>query len=149
MNMQADYQSFVPGVPAAASAVPADEVLVDIPSEHITGHEKYSFDVYTLTKYDMKCIFEELRSMIDSDSRGDVDGEQYDIDYKMFRIEAVHHYQCREERGGDSYCGICESYGVIDEDLIEVVRVFDEDGKEYLGWVNQLNHYAKRHNFNL
>lgn len=145
MNTHVDCQSPVPGIPATAPAVPADEVLVDIPSEHITGHEKYSFDAYTLTQRDMKIIFEELRDMVEHDSRGDIDGEQYDLDFKAYRIEAVHHYQCHEERGGDSYCGVCESYGVVDVDRIEVVRVFDEDGKDYLGWVNQLNHYAKRH----
>ncbi len=127
-----------------AAAVPTCETLVDYPSEYITGLEErpFSLDVYTLTKYDMKCIFEELRSMIDSDSRGDVDGEQYDLDFKAYRIEAVHHYRCREESGGDSYCGTCESYGVIDEDRIEVVRVFDEDGREYPQVLAGLNKYA-------
>lgn len=127
-----------------AAAMLTCETLVDYPSEYITGLEErpFSLDAYTLTKYDMKCIFEELHSMIDSDSRGDVDGEQYNLDYKMFRIEAVHHYQCHEECGGNSYCGTCESYGVIDEDRIEVVRVFDEDGKEYPELLERLNKYA-------
>lgn len=146
MNMQAEYQSSVPGIPGTATAATVDEVLVDIPSEYITGHEKYSFDAYTLTQRDMGIIFEELRDMVEHDSRGDIDGEQYDLDFKAYRIEAVHHYQCHEERGGDSYCGVCESYGMVDVDSLEVVRVFDEDGKDYPGWVNQLNHYAKRHN---
>lgn len=127
-----------------AAAVPTCETLVDYPSEYITGLEErpVSLDAYTLTKYDMKCIFEELHSMIDRDSRGDVDGEQYDLDYKMFRVEAVHHYRCREESDGDSYCGTCESYGVIDEDRIEVVRVFDEEGKEYPQLLAGLNKYV-------
>lgn len=146
MNTHVDYRSSLAGIPAAAPAVSADEVLVDIPSKHITGHVKRVFDAYTLTQRDMGFIFEELRKMIDHDSCGDVDGVQYDLDYKAFRIEAVHHYQCHEERGGDSYCGGCESYGVTDVDRIEVVRVFDEDGKEYLGWVNKLNYYAKQNN---
>lgn len=127
-----------------AAAVPTCEMLVDYPSEYITGLEErpVSLDVYTLTKYDMKCIFEELRDMVEHDSRGDIDGEQYDLDFKAYRIEAVHHYQCHEERGGDSYCGTCESYGIIDEDRIEVVRVFDEDGKEYPELLAGLNKYA-------
>ncbi len=142
MNTHVDCQSSVPGIPATAPAVPADEVLVDIPSEHITGHAKRGFDAYSLTLRDMGFIFDELRKMIDHDSRGDVDGAQYELDYKVYRIEAVHHYQCHDERGGDSYCGVCESYGVIDVDRIQVVRVFDEDGKEYPELLAGLNKYA-------
>lgn len=146
MNTHVDYQPSVPGVPATAPATSAFEVLVDYPSQYITGHEKSSYDAYTLTQRDMGIIFEELHNMVERDSRGDIDGEQYDLDFKVYRIEAVHHYQCHEEWGGDSYCGVCESYEMVDVDRIEVVRVFDEDGKDYPGWVSQLNYYAKRHN---
>ena len=146
MNTQAEYQSSVPGIPASASAATVDEVLVDIPSEYITGHEKYSFDAYTLTQRDMGIIFDELHADLERNFNSDVDGASCEADFKAFRIEAKHHYQCHKERGGDSYYGVCESYGMVDVDSLEVVRVFDEDGKDYPGWVNQLNHYAKRHN---
>ena len=146
MNTQAECQSSVPGIPASAPAATVDEVLVDIPSEYITGHEKYSFDAYTLTQCDMGIIFDELHADLERNFKADIDGATSEADFKAFRIEAVHHYQCHEELGGDSYCGVCESYGMVDVDSLEVVRVFDEDGKDYPGWVNQLNHYAKRHN---
>lgn len=144
MNTQVYPQSPTPGIPAAAPSVPADEVLTDYPSEYITGLEErpFSLEAYTLTPHDIKYLFEELLDMVKNDSRGDVDGERYELDYKAFRIEAVHHYQCHEERGGDSYCGVCESYGIIDVDSIEVVRVFDEDGQQYPELVKKLNEYA-------
>lgn len=141
--MHADYQSSVAVIPTSAPVVPTDEVLTDYPSEYITGQPEHSLAPYTLTRFDMKCIFEELRDMVEHDSRGDIDGEQYALDYKAFRIESVHHYQCHEERGGDSYCGVCESYGVVDVDRIEVVRVFDEEGRQYPELVAKLNESYK------
>ena len=142
MNMQADYQSSVAVIPTSAPVVPTDEVLTDYPSEYITGQPEHSLAPYTLTAFDMKCIFEELHDMVEHDSRGDIDGEQYDLDFKAYRIEAVHHYQCHEERGGYSYCGVCESYGVVDVDRIEVVRVFDEDGNEHSHLLEGLNKHS-------
>lgn len=123
---------------AKRAAWPACEMYDDYPSEYITGEQNDSLDAYTLTPRDIRLIFEALRDMVDHDSRGDVDGQQYDLDYKAFRIEAVHRYQCHEERGGDSYCGVCESYGEVDVDRIEVLRVFDEDGREYPALVKKL-----------
>ena len=100
---------------------------------------------YSLSELDMRNIFAELRDQLDADSRGDIDGERCELDYKVFRIEAVHRYKCHEERGGDSYCGMCESYGVVDEDYFEVRRIFDEDGKDYPGYVAKVNEYARKH----
>ena len=111
--------------------------------EEISEERECSLGPYLLTQYDIKNIFEELRELIDMDVYGDVDGQQYDLDYKMYRIEAIHHYRGHAERGGDSYCGMWETVGVIDEDSIEVVRVFDEDGIEYPNVMRKLNEYAK------
>ena len=122
-----------------------DELLDDYPSEYITGHEAPAF-AYELTDRDLRCIFEELRAAIDADSRGDRDGEHYNLDYKVFRIEARHHYRTHFEQGGDSYCGVWEMVPVVDEDRIEVRRVFDEDGKDYPGYVAKLNEYARKQN---
>lgn len=110
-----------------------------------TEEPKYSMDPYTITLHDISIIFSELRDMIDKDMYGDIDGQQYDIDYKMFCIESIHHYRGHEERGGDSYGGIWETVGVTDEDRIEVVRVFDEDGIEYPDMMRKLNEYANKH----
>lgn len=99
---------------------------------------------YSLSERDMRCIFEELRAMIDDDSRGDIDGERYTVEHKVFSIEAVHRYRTHGERGGDSYCGMWECYTEVDEDRIEVVRVYDEDGREYPEQVARLNGYARK-----
>ena len=119
----------------------APESLYDVPSAYITGTETrpYNLDAYYLSRFDMRCIFDELRAMIDDDSRGDIDGERYTAEHKVFSIEAVHRYRTHGERGGDSCCGIRESYAEVDEDRIEVVRVYDEDGREYPGYVSKLN----------
>lgn len=98
---------------------------------------------YSLSERDMRCIFEELRDMGDC---SDKDGERFEVDYKVYRIEAVHRFRIHEERGGDSYCGIWQMVTVVDEDRIEVVRVYDEDGRDYPELVERLNDYAKRLN---
>ncbi len=99
---------------------------------------------YTLSERDMRCIFEELRDMVDADSRGDIDGEQYEVDYKVFRIEAVHRYRVHVECGGDSCCGEWEMMPVVDTDSFEVKRVCDEEGTEYPELVARLNENAKK-----
>lgn len=148
MNTQIESTLPVAGIPATVPAAPAGETLVDIPSLYITGAEDRKFEAFahTLTPLDMRCIFEELRDMVENDSRGDIDGEHYELDYKVYRIETVHHYECHQERGGDSYCGIWEMVPVVDEDRIEVVRIYDEDGIDYPQLVEQLNDYAKNNN---
>lgn len=125
-------------------ALPVEE-LADIPSEHITGR-KWVSSAYMLTSLDKKNIFDNLRETVDTDSHGDEDGRHYQIDYKMYVIEAVHHYEVREEPGGDSYMGIPEPYFVVVRDSIEVVNVTDEDGKSYPAIVPVLNLYAKQNN---
>lgn len=149
MNTQIESTSPVAGIPATVPTAPAGETYADYPSQHITGmpdRNAHSLDPYTVTPLDMRCIFEELRDMVANDSRGDIDGEQYELDYKAYRIEAVHHYQWHYERGGDSYCGIWEMVPQKDIDRIEVRRVYDEDGVDYPQLVEQLNEYAKRNN---
>lgn len=112
-------------------------------TEGTTNEDKYSMDPYTLTSLDIKNIIDEFRETIEYDSHGDIDGYPYEIDYKMYSIDAIHHYRCHEDRGGDSYCGVWEMVGVVDEDRIEVVKVFDEDGIEYPDMMRKLNEYAK------
>lgn len=122
---------------------PADNIEDAGVVEETTDESDYSMDPYTITRKDMKNIFDDLREKIDNDTHGDVDGYRYEVDYKMFRIEAIHHYQGHEEHGGDSYCGVWEMVGVVDEDRIEVVKVFDEDGIKYPDVMQKLNEYAK------
>lgn len=124
---------------------PADGIEDAEVVEDTTEESDYSMDPYTLTQHDIANIIDELREMIDDDTHGDVDGYRYEVDYKMFRIEAVHHYRGHEECGGDSYCGIWETVGVTDEDRIEVVKVFDEDGIEYPDIMRKFNEYVNKH----
>ena len=98
---------------------------------------------YELTERDFRFIFDDICEQVDADPHGDRDGEIYATDYKAFRIEVVHHYRTHMERGGDSYCGQWEMIPVIDEDYFEVRRVFDEDGKDYPGYVAKLNELAR------
>lgn len=150
MNTQIESTSPVAGISTTVPTAPAGETYADYPSQHITGmpdsNAHIKVDPYTVTDLDMRCIFEALRDMVEADSHGDIDGEQYELDYKAYRIEAIHHYECHQERGGDSYCGFWEMVGVTDIDRIEVVRVYDEDGVDYPQLVEQFNEYAKRNN---
>lgn len=114
--------------------------------EETDEESSYSMNPYILTQQDVKNIIEELRNTIDKDSHGDVDGYRYELDYKMYGIDAIHHYRGHAECGGDSYCGIWEMVGVVDEDQIEIVAVFDEDGIEYPDVMRKLNEYAKPNN---
>ena len=99
---------------------------------------------YSLSELDMRNIFAELRDQLDADSRGDIDGERCELDYKVFRIEAVHHYRYHLEQGGDSYCGVWEMIPVIDEDCFDVRRVYDEQGRDYPELVGRLNNYSAK-----
>lgn len=99
---------------------------------------------YSLSELDMRNIFGELRELLDTEGRGDIDGERCEVDYKVFRIEALHHFKTRAVPGGDSYCGICEPYVEIDDDRIEVCRVYDDDGIQFPGLVDALNEYARK-----
>lgn len=122
-----------------------DEILDDYPSKYIPGTSAAAF-AYELTDRDFGFIFDDLCEQADADVHGDRDGEAYEVDYKVYRIEAVHHYRYHLEQGGDSYCGVWEMIPVIDEDYFDVRRVYDEQGKDYPGYVAKLNDYAKRHN---
>lgn len=123
---------------------PADNIEDAEVVEETPEESDYSMDPYTLTQHDIANIIDELREMIDNDSHSDVDGYGYDIDYKMYCIEAVHHYRGHAEHGGDSYDGIWETVGVTDEDRIEIVKVFDKDGIEHLDIIQELNECAKQ-----
>ena len=43
--------------------------------------------------------------MIGADSRGDMDGERYELEWGSYHITAVHHYEASEKRGGARYMG--------------------------------------------
>lgn len=103
-----------------------DTELIDVPSHFITGTQKKKARVeMPMSKHAKRFIYDSFRELVDKDSRGDVDGEIYEIDWCTYHITAIHRYQTHEERGGDSYCGICESYTEIDCDSIEVIEVWD------------------------
>lgn len=134
----------------ASPALPVAEELVDIPSEHITGendlHSKYSLDAWYLSQFDMHSILEELRDKIRCSSRGDIDGEIYTSDYKVYRIEAIHHFRVECEQRYDVNFGEYEPVETDRVDSLEVIRVTDENGKEYHGQRYRLNDYLKQNN---
>ncbi len=129
-------------------AFPVTEELVDIPSEHITGesdlHRKYTLDAWYLSQFDMQSILEDIRDQIKSSSYGDIDGEIFIADYKVYRIEAVHHFHIECEQRYDVNFGECETVETGRVDFLEVVRVTDENGKEYHGQRYRLNNYFKQ-----
>lgn len=121
--------------------IPSDNIEDAEVIEETTEEPDYSMDQYTLTSLDIQNIIDELREVVVNDIYCDVNGRKYEVDYKMFRIEAIHHYREHTERGGDSYGGIWEMIGVTDEDRIEIIKVFDEDGIEYPDMMRKLNEY--------
>lgn len=124
--------------------LPAEDI-VDIPSEYITGTDaRWAAFAYELTEADMKNIFNELRDRAGRTSRGDYDGERLAAECKVYHIEAVRHYSAVEKRGGDRCMGIWETCTDVSE-RFEVVRVTDEEGREYPGQVARLNEYYKNH----
>lgn len=127
-----------------ATILPAAEEYDDYPSQYITGSSAAAAFAYELNELDMRCIFAELRDQTDCGSRGDIDGEAYEVDYKVYRIEAVHHYRTHLEQGGDSYCGVWEMVPVVDEDCFDVRRVYDEQGRDYPELVGRLNNYSAK-----
>lgn len=64
-------------------ALPVVEELVDIPSEHITGHRSsFSQRAKTLMDVDLKLIYRAIRDAIQKDIRGDEDKRVYTVAYK-------------------------------------------------------------------
>ena len=110
-------------------AVDTEEELYDVPSEYITGcYEREthpSLNEFSLSDYAKRLIFDSFRKMIGADSRGDMDGERYELEWGSYHITAVHHYEACEKRGGDSYMGFCDTYAEVARDSIEIVEVWD------------------------
>lgn len=153
MNTQSHPTTTAPAIQTSeelvdiSSTMNQPEEFGDYPSPSINGlEEKWRAYAYELTARDKKNIFDTLREQVAADPYGDVDGRHYQVDYKMFIIEAIHRYEAHEEQGGDSYMGIYESYSVVDRDSFEVVRITDEDGRSYPAKVQVLNQYAKHNN---
>lgn len=74
----------------------------DIPSEHITGQRStFSQRARTLMEVDLKLIYRAIREAIQKDMRGDEDGRVYSVAYKIYDIQARHHYMPVYERRYD------------------------------------------------
>lgn len=71
----------------------------DIPSEHINGErDKFSEVASRLVDIDLKLIYHAFREAIRKDRRGDEDGRVYTVAYKIYDIQARHHYMPVYER---------------------------------------------------
>lgn len=78
----------------------------DIPSEHITGQRStFSQRARTLMEVDLKLIYRAIREAIQKDMRGDEDGRVYSVAYKIYDIQARHHYMPVYERRYDVFAG--------------------------------------------
>lgn len=128
-------------------ALPVAEELVDIPSEHITGERgEWSIIRSRLTDVDFKLIFQAIREAIDKDVRGDQDGRIYTVAYKIYDIEAVHHFEPITEMRYDVFSRCYEDVHIGDEESIEIVSVRDINGRIWPGHLASLRNYAKRNN---
>lgn len=93
----------------------------DIPSEHITGQRStFSQRARTLMEVDLKLIYRAIREAIQKDMRGDEDGRVYSVAYKIYDIQARHHYMPVYERRYDVFAGCFEEVQTGCEDSIEV-----------------------------
>lgn len=128
-------------------AFPVAEELVDIPSEHITGERgEWSRIQSRLIDVDFKLIFQAIREAIDKDVRGDQDGQIYTIAYKIYDIEAVHHFEPITEMRYDVFSGCYEDVHIGDKESIEILNVTDTDGRVRPEQLVRLRNYAKRNN---
>ena len=123
------------------------EEYYDIPSEHITGQRStFSQRARTLMEVDLKLIYRAIREAIQKDMRGDEDGRVYSVAYKIYDIQARHHYMPVYERRYDVFAGCFEEVQTGCEDSIEVINVTDIDGRIWPGHMARLKNYAKRNN---
>lgn len=107
----------------APQPLPVAEDLVDIPSEFIMGSEVKkppTLNEFSLSDQSKRLIFDSFRKKLK-----DIDNEEYEVEWGVYTITGVHHYEAHEEQGGDSYMGFCETYMVIDRDEIEITSVYD------------------------
>lgn len=102
-----------------ASPVLTFEEYHDIPSEHITGQRSpFSQRAKTLMEVDLKLIYRAIREAIQKDMRGDEDGRVYSVAYKIYDIQARHHYMPVYERRYDVFAGCFEEVQTGCEDSI-------------------------------
>ncbi len=95
---------------------------------------------------DLKLIYRAIREAIQKDMRGDEDGRVYSVAYKIYDIQARHHYMPVYERRYDVFAGCFEEVQTGCEDSIEVINVTDIDGRIWPGHMARLKNYAKRNN---
>lgn len=129
-------------------ALPVAEELVDIPSEHITGErDKFSKVASRLVDIDLKLIYHAFWEAIRKDHRGDEDGRVYTVAYKIYDIEAVHHFEPITEMRYDVFSGRYEDVHIGDEESIEIMSVRDINGRAYPGHLTNLRNYAETKQF--
>lgn len=110
-----------------------------------TGHRSsFSQRARTLMDVDLKLIYRAIRDAIQKDIRGDEDKRVYTVAYKIYDIKAIHHYEIREQRGGDRYMGIYETYSEVYRDTIEIIEVKDIDGGMHAGQLRRLKEYGEQ-----
>ena len=130
-----------------STSVLALEEHQDIPREHINGdRDKFSEVASRLVDIDLKLIYHAFREAIRKDRRGDEDGRVYTVAYKIYDIQARHHYMPVYERRYDVFAGCFEEVQTGCEDSIEVINVTDIDGRIWPGHMARLKNYAKRNN---
>jgi len=131
----------------ASPTLPVAEELVNIPSEHINGErDKFSEVASRLVDIDLKLIYHAFWEAIRKDRRGDEDGRVYTVAYKIYDIEAVHHFEPITEMRYDVFSGRYEDVHIGDEESIEIMSVRDINGRAYPGHLTNLRNYAKRNN---
>lgn len=92
-----------------STTVLALEEYQDTPSEHINGdRDKFSEVASRLVDIDLKLIYHAFREAIRKDRRGDEDGRVYTVAYKIYDIQARHHYMPVYERRYDVFAGCFE-----------------------------------------
>lgn len=96
------------------------------PSEFITGNVSQRANQFCLREKSLDLFFRDMRQQIESDLRGDVDGEKYIGYLGTWKITVRHNYKVSEERGGDHHHGIWETIPVVEVDEMEVLSAYDE-----------------------
>lgn len=92
-----------------------------------------------------RILFNHIWETINSSSRSDIDGEHYDIEWGYYTVTVEHHYECHDEVGGDSYCGIPEIISVKDVNAIEIVEVWDDKNETFDNILRDLlNEFGKQ-----
>lgn len=70
---------------------------------------------------DLKLIYRAIREAIQKDMRGDEDGRVYSVAYKIYDIQARHHYMPVYERRYDVFAGCFEEVQTGCEDSMRLL----------------------------